>query len=192
MVNIELTRVEGDFGFEAKDFNGHVVRIDSKPEHGWKWFRRASNAVVAYGAGGCAGIDIVSILKKQRQTVEGFDIKIEGEREPGVEPSLWKTVNVVFELKGDIDLEKARKACALSMDKYCSVAHIKTRRNRYQLGCKGAGRKQVHVIGLDDIQNFVHNLIYCIQPRSRNRAGSVTHLYCKPPFDFLKPFLEVE
>jgi putative redox protein len=74
------------------------------------------------GLGGCSGIDIVSILKKQRQVVTGFNMKIEGEREPGVEPSLWQNVNIVFELQGDIDLEKARKACALSMDKYCSVA----------------------------------------------------------------------
>ena len=122
MVNIELTRVEGDFGFEARDANGHVVRIDSNPEFGGKGFGVRPMQLLLMGMGGCAGIDIVSILKKQRQTVEGFDMKIEGEREPGVEPSLWKTVNIIFELKGDIDIDKARKACALSMDKYCSVA----------------------------------------------------------------------
>ncbi len=65
---------------------------------------------------------MVSILKKQRQVVEGFEMKIEGEREVDAEPSLWKTVNIVFELKGNIDIDKARRACALSMDKYCSVA----------------------------------------------------------------------
>ena len=122
MVNIELTRVEGDFGFEAKDANGNVVRMDSNPELGGKGFGARPMQLLLMGMGGCAGIDIVSILKKQRQTVEGFDMKIEGEREPGVEPSLWKTVNIVFELTGNIDLEKARKACALSIDKYCSVA----------------------------------------------------------------------
>jgi putative redox protein len=47
---------------------------------------------------------------------------IEGEREAGKEPSLWKTINIIFELKGNIDLEKAKRACELSMDKYCSVA----------------------------------------------------------------------
>jgi putative redox protein len=74
------------------------------------------------GLGGCSGIDIVSILKKQRQQVESFSIRIEGEREAGTDPSLWKEVNVLFELSGNIDPEKAQKACALSMDKYCSVA----------------------------------------------------------------------
>jgi putative redox protein len=122
MVNIELTRIEGDFGFEAKDANGNVVRMDSNPELGGKGFGARPMQLLLMGMGGCAGIDIVSILKKQRQIVEGFDMKIEGEREPGVEPSLWKTVNIIFELTGNIDLDKARKACALSMDKYCSVA----------------------------------------------------------------------
>lgn len=122
MVNIQLTRVAGDYGFEAKDANGHIVKLDSSPEHGGSNFGVRPMQVLLMGLGGCAGIDIVSILKKQRQTITGFDMKIEGEREPGVEPSLWKTVNIVFELKGEIDPDKARKACALSMDKYCSVA----------------------------------------------------------------------
>ncbi len=122
MVKIELTRVEGDFGFEAKDANGHMVKIDSNPESGGVNFGVRPMQLLLMGLGGCSGIDIVSILKKQRQTIEGFDMKIEGEREAGVEPSLWKTVNIIFELKGNIDIDKARRACALSVDKYCSVA----------------------------------------------------------------------
>jgi Predicted redox protein, regulator of disulfide bond formation len=47
---------------------------------------------------------------------------IEGEREPNVEPSVWKNVTVVFRLRGDIDPDKAQRACDLSMSKYCSVA----------------------------------------------------------------------
>jgi putative redox protein len=31
-------------------------------------------------------------------------------------------VHVVFKLKGSMTKEKAEKACALSIDKYCSVA----------------------------------------------------------------------
>ncbi|MGI8634918.1 MAG: OsmC family protein, partial [Segetibacter sp.] len=104
MVNIELTRVEGDFGFEAKDANGNVVRMDSNPEFGGKGFGARPMQLLLMGMGGCAAIDIVSILKKQRQSVEGFDMKIEGEWEPGVEPSLWKTVNIIFEVKGAIDI----------------------------------------------------------------------------------------
>lgn len=122
MGKIEITRAKGDFGFEARDANGHVVKMDSNSESGGVNFGVRPMQVLLMGLGGCSGIDIVSILKKQRQTIESFDMKIEGEREAGAEPSLWKTVNIVFELKGNIDIDKARRACALSMDKYCSVA----------------------------------------------------------------------
>jgi putative redox protein len=47
---------------------------------------------------------------------------INGEREKGKEPSLWKEITIEFHLYGDIDKDKALKAAELSLDKYCSVA----------------------------------------------------------------------
>ncbi len=122
MTQIELTRVNGDFGFEARDAAGHIARMDSSPETGGQDFGIRPMQMLLMGLGGCSGIDIVSILKKQRQTVEGFRMLIEGERQQGKEPSLWKSILIVFELKGPIDPDKAKKACELSMEKYCSVA----------------------------------------------------------------------
>jgi Predicted redox protein, regulator of disulfide bond formation len=122
MIKIELERVHGDFGFEAKDANGHVVRLDTSPEGGGANFGARPMQLLLMGLGGCSGIDIVNILKKQRQTIESFNMRIEGEREAGKEPSLWKDIHVVFELSGAIDPEKAKRACELSMEKYCSVA----------------------------------------------------------------------
>jgi putative redox protein len=122
MIKVELERVNGDFGFEARDANGHVVRLDTSPETGGTNFGVRPMQMLLMGLGGCSGIDIVSILKKQRQVIEGFQMKIEGEREAGADPSLWKSVTIVFELKGNIDLAKATRACELSMEKYCSVA----------------------------------------------------------------------
>ena len=122
MARIELKRVKGDFGFEAKDADGHIAHLDSSPETGGQNFGIRPMQMLLMGLGGCSGIDIVSILKKQRQTVEDFSMTIDGEREKGKEPSLWETIHIVFQLKGDIDPDKAKKACELSMEKYCSVA----------------------------------------------------------------------
>jgi putative redox protein len=121
MIKIELERVQGDYGFEAKDALGHTVKIDNSPEGGGTNFGVRPMQLLLMGLGGCSGLDIVSILKKQRQQVDGFSMKLEGEREAGKEPSLWKSVKVVFELTGTIDPDKAQRACELSMDKYCSV-----------------------------------------------------------------------
>lgn len=122
MVKVELERVNGAFGFEAKDANGHVVKIDTSPETGGENFGARPMQLLLMGLGGCSGIDILSILKKQRQEVKAFRISLEGDRHPGVDPSLWKNVAIVFELEGNIDKDKAEKACALSINKYCSVA----------------------------------------------------------------------
>jgi len=122
MIHIEVNRVNGDYGFEAKDASGHIARMDTSPETGGENFGIRPMQMLLMGLGGCSGIDIVSILKKQRQTVEGFRMLIDGDREKGKEPSLWTDIHVIFELKGDIDPDKAYKACALSIDKYCSVA----------------------------------------------------------------------
>ena len=40
MPKIELARVKGDFGFEAKDEQGHVVKMDSSPESGGRGIDR--------------------------------------------------------------------------------------------------------------------------------------------------------
>jgi putative redox protein len=122
MVKVELERVNGAFGFEAKDANGHIVKIDTSPETGGENFGVRPMQLLLMGLGGCSGIDILSILKKQRQKVTGFRMRIEGEREPGKDPSLWKKVDLVFEMSGEVDKEKAEKAVALSMEKYCSVS----------------------------------------------------------------------
>jgi putative redox protein len=122
MVEINLHRKQGDFGFEATDANGHVVKLDTSDETGGVNFGVRPMQMLLMGLGGCSAIDIVMILKKQRQTIDDFSMKITGQREPGKEPSLWETVKITFFLKGTIDKEKAERACQLSMDKYCSVA----------------------------------------------------------------------
>lgn len=122
MIKVEIDRVHGDYGFEAKDANGNLVRLDSSPESGGLNFGFRPMQLLLAGLGGCSGIDIVSILKKQRQEIESFHMRIEGEREVDKEPSLWENVTIVFELKGNIDPAKAKRACELSMEKYCSVA----------------------------------------------------------------------
>jgi len=122
MIEINLERKEGDFGFEATDTAGHTMRLDSNPENGGVNFDIRPMQAILMALGGCSGIDIVSILNKQRQEVKGFKMKITGEREKDKEPSLWEDVHLVFELTGDIDHAKAQRAVELSMDKYCSVA----------------------------------------------------------------------
>ena len=78
MVEINVTRNEGDFGFEATDANGHTLKMDTSPESGGVNYGIRPMQVLLMGMGGCSGIDIVMILKKQRQVIENFAMKVEG------------------------------------------------------------------------------------------------------------------
>ncbi|MDB5124241.1 MAG: hypothetical protein JWP94_2370 [Mucilaginibacter sp.] len=122
MAKIELSRVSGDFGFEATDEQNHTVRMDSSPESGGQNFGVRPMQMLLMGLGGCSAIDVLTILKKQRQDVKDYKMIINGDREKGKEPSLWQDVDVEFHLYGDIDKDKALKAVELSLDKYCSVS----------------------------------------------------------------------
>ncbi len=119
---IELKQLDKGFHFEAKDASGHSVHIDAGENIGGKDQGFRPMQMLLAGLGGCSAIDIVMILKKQRQTIDSFEIGIDGEREADKQPSLWKSIQIHFKLKGQIDIEKAERAVALSMDKYCSVS----------------------------------------------------------------------
>ena len=122
MNTIKMERMTGDFGFMVKDENGHILQRDSSIDNGGSNYGFRPMQLILSALGSCSAIDMVSVLKKQRQTVEQFKIVVEGEREQDTIPSLWKSIKVSFELHGDIDKEKAVKAGALSIEKYCSVA----------------------------------------------------------------------
>ncbi|HVW94883.1 MAG TPA: OsmC family protein [Mucilaginibacter sp.] len=122
MYKIELARVKGDFGFEAKDENGHIVRMDSSPESGGWDFGVRPMQILLMGLAGCSAIDVITILKKQRQEIKDYKMVVTGEREPGKEPSLWKDISIEFHIYGNVDEDKAIKAAELSVNKYCSVA----------------------------------------------------------------------
>ncbi|RYZ32409.1 MAG: OsmC family peroxiredoxin, partial [Sphingobacteriales bacterium] len=73
------------------------------------------------GLAGCSAIDVILILKKQRQVIEDFRITVEGQRPADVTPAPFQSIHLHYILKGDLDEDKARRAIVLSMDKYCSA-----------------------------------------------------------------------
>jgi putative redox protein len=122
MALIKATKTHGDYGMTFTDLSGNTMQTDIAPEQGGtgKGIRPMQSLLVALM--GCSSVDIVSILKKQKQDIEDFTMEADGEREPGKEPSLWKKIHLRFIMTGAIDPAKAYRAATLSMEKYCSVA----------------------------------------------------------------------
>lgn len=122
MDQIELKRVDNAYAFEAVDGNGNKARLDASSAIGGHDSGIRPMQTLLMGLGGCGGVDILSILQKQKQAVTDFSMVIQGEREQGKEPSLWKYIHIHFHFAGEVDAHKAEKAVALSLNKYCSVA----------------------------------------------------------------------
>ena len=122
MAVIRASLAQKDFGMDIHDEDGHSIRMDIPVEQGGNGsgFRPMQSLLGALC--GCSAVDVISILKKQKQQLENLEIEADGQREEGKEPSLWKTVKVVFLLTGDIDPSKGYRAVDLSIKKYCSVA----------------------------------------------------------------------
>lgn len=122
MALLQANLTDPDYGMTITDAKGHTIKIDIPVEQGGNGngFRPMQTVLAALC--GCSSVDVVSILKKQRQSLEDLVIKVDGERQHGVEPALWEKVHLLFQIKGDVDPAKAARAVQLSMDKYCSVA----------------------------------------------------------------------
>jgi putative redox protein len=112
----------GDYGLTITDAAGNTMQTDLSVEQGGtgKGLRPMQSVLAALI--GCSSVDIVAILKKQKQEITALKMEVDGTREPGKEPSLWKTIHLRIILDGQIDPAKAYRAAVLSMDKYCSVA----------------------------------------------------------------------
>lgn len=121
MNRIVMEKTDGDFGFEVKDERNHALRTDTSDESGGTNYGFRPMQLLLSALGTCSAIDMIAILKKQKQTIQQFKITVEGEREEGKIPTLWKAITVLFTIQG-VDKDKAEKAAFLSMDKYCSVA----------------------------------------------------------------------
>ncbi len=122
MATITLKRIDDDYQFETTDEAGQVVKMDIPIDQGGHGNGVRPMQALLSALGGCSGVDIVMILKKQKETIEQLEMVINGERAVGKEPALWETIHVNFKFKGTMTKERAEKACSLSMDKYCSVA----------------------------------------------------------------------
>lgn len=121
-MKIEIKRINNATHLEATNEAGNKLFMDGSPAIGGKDLAFRPMQVLLTSLGGCSTMDVISILNKQKQDLRHIEISLDGEREAGVEPSLFRDIHVHFKLFGNVDPEKAKRAIDLSMTKYCSVA----------------------------------------------------------------------
>ena len=103
---------------------GNTFDIYGAPQIGGenKGFRPMQ--LVAAASGSCSAMDIISILKKQKQDIRDLEVIVNAERDADRIPSLSESLHLHYVLCGTLDEKKVDKAIKLSLDKYCSVVKI--------------------------------------------------------------------
>jgi len=117
------TTWKGDMQFDAQ-VSGHTLTMDAKAEVGGNDAGPRPKELMLASLAGCTGMDVVSILKKMRVELEGFNIVIEAEMTEE-HPKHYSSMHLIYEFKGKgLDEEKLRKAIDLSQERYCGVSAV--------------------------------------------------------------------
>ena len=117
-MKIHIKRINEDFQMEAVNEEGNTIMMDGSPSIGGANLGMRPMQLLLAAIGGCSAIDVIHILKKQRQDITSFSVEVDGMSEPVDDYSLYRNITVLFRIKGNVDVKKALKAAQLSFEKY--------------------------------------------------------------------------
>jgi putative redox protein len=97
--------------------SGHAVAVDAATE------KTACSPVelVLIGLCGCTGSDVVSILRKKRESFTSLEVRAEAER-ASTFPTVYTAIRLVYRVGGTVSHKAMEDAVRLSKEKYCSVS----------------------------------------------------------------------
>lgn len=121
-MHLHLRRTPDGQAMLGADEAGNEIRISLPEIAGGSATGLRAMHLMIMSLGGCAAVDILSILKKQRQQVDDLHIDIDAERYHQPLPAPWEKVHLVITLRGRVDQKKAEKASEMSLQKYCSAS----------------------------------------------------------------------
>ena len=123
-MKIELTRADDAYNFISTSEEGHTVVSDGSVGIGGANKGMRPMEMVLSALASCSSIDVVMILKKQRQQLDDIKVTITGNRATDQVPAVFTDIHIHFRLTGNIKPKKAEQAVTGSMEKYCSVSKM--------------------------------------------------------------------
>lgn len=126
--------LQDEMHFTAVANSGYVVHLDTKAPEGEISRGASPMELLMISLAGCTAMDVVSILRKKRQNVTGFEIRIHGDRASD-HPKVFTDFELEYIVRGvDVDPAAVERSIQLSTETYCSAhamlekaAHIRTR-----------------------------------------------------------------
>ena len=110
----------GAAAFEATSPQGGSLTVDGSPDIGGEGRGMRPMEVLLSAMATCSAMDVVHILRKQREPLEHLSIDIEGTRVDAT-PAPFSSMQLTFVARGKVDPHKLERAVALAVEKYCSV-----------------------------------------------------------------------
>ena len=112
--------------FAAKGDSNHWVMMDGPASVGGTDAGSRPKELILYALAGCTASDVISILKKKRVPLHGFEMHLTG-HEADEHPRVFTDIHVEYVFFGEgIDPADVERAIELSATKYCSVSAMLT------------------------------------------------------------------
>jgi putative redox protein len=119
VANVELVNA---MTFRATTASGHELVMDSSPDVGGTESGARPMELLMAGLGGCTGMDVISILRKMRQDVTAYEVRVAGER-ASEHPKIFTSIQVEHVVRGrGVNVDSVRRAVELSATRYCPAA----------------------------------------------------------------------
>lgn len=115
------SRLTEGMQFSAEAGSGHAVLLDAAEHAGGHGSGFVPMEMLLIGLAGCTGMDVISILRKKRQQVTGYEVRVSGERAEEY-PMVFTDISVEHIVTGHTVSEEAvARAIELSATKYCGA-----------------------------------------------------------------------
>lgn len=118
---LALTDPQG-MAFRARAGTGYELVIDTSPDHGGTAGGFEPLELLAVALGGCTALDVIAILRKKRQMVTGYRLRV-ATRQATEHPKVYTHFVVLHIVQGRaLDPRAVARAIELSAVKYCPVS----------------------------------------------------------------------
>ncbi len=124
LMKIEIKRLDGAYHLQAVNESGLTLESDGAESIGGHNLGMRPMQIVLSALGSCSAIDVIQLLRKQRQQLDDIQLAITAEREKDKTPSLFTDIHIHYKLYGPLDEKKVKRAVDLSMEKLCSVKRL--------------------------------------------------------------------
>ena len=115
-------RLDGEARWQAKSGTGHELTIDGPADHGGQNAGFRAMELMLLSLGGCLGGAMLHVLRRMRQDVTGYEIKLEGVRDDQP-PTVYRNVTLHHTITGrNVDEAAVKKALDFVEDKYCPAS----------------------------------------------------------------------